>query len=66
MVYLYSWVRCLILQLISGEIRGEDSHLTVRNEGEKLKTFLPVLEKVSFFSYAPKLTPPKVAFAMKI
>jgi hypothetical protein len=49
-----------------GDLGGEDSHLTVRNEGEKLKTFLPVLEKVSFFSYAPKLTPPKVAFAMKI
>jgi len=49
-----------------GDLGGEDSHLTVRKEGGKLKTFLPVLEKVSFFSYAPKLTPLKVAFAMKI
>jgi len=49
-----------------GDLGGEDSHLTVRNEGGKFKTFLPVLEKVSFFSYVPKLTPLKVAFAMKI
>jgi hypothetical protein len=49
-----------------GDLGGEDSHLTVRNDGGKLKSLLPVLEKVSFFSYAPKLIPLKVAFTMKI
>jgi hypothetical protein len=49
-----------------GDLGGEDSHLTVRNDEGKLNTFSLVLEKLVFFRLPLKLTPQKVAFAMKI
>jgi hypothetical protein len=48
-----------------GDLGGEDSHLTLRNDEGKIFSFSLVLEKLVFL-FPLKSNPQKVAFAMKI